>query len=54
LDTPQLNCFIFDALCDDSYLKKLIETKRKFEIVDMNGDLDMKAMDEAMEAIENI
>ena len=36
------------------YLKKLIDTKRKFEIVDMNGDLDMKAMDEAMEAINDI
>jgi hypothetical protein len=33
LDSEQVNCFIFDSLCNDKYLQKIIEEKRKYEIV---------------------
>ena len=33
LDAEQVNCFIFDSLCNDKYLQKVIEEKRKYENV---------------------
>ena len=31
LDSEQVNFFIFDSLCNDKYLQKVIEEKRKYE-----------------------
>jgi len=33
LDAEQVNCFIFDSLCNDKYLQNVIEYKRKYENV---------------------
>ena len=32
LDSEQVNCFIFDSLCNDIFLRRMIEHKRKYEI----------------------
>jgi hypothetical protein len=37
LDSEQVNCFILDSLCNEKYLQKIIEEKRKYENV-MNYD----------------
>ena len=31
LDSEQVNCFIFDSLCNEKYLQKVIEEKRKYD-----------------------
>jgi|APSaa5957512535_1039671.scaffolds.fasta_scaffold179482_1 hypothetical protein len=33
LDSEQVNYFIFDSLCNDKYLYKVVEEKRKYDIV---------------------
>jgi len=40
LDAEQITCFIFDSLCNDSSIRKIIEAKRKFEIVDQEAALE--------------
>ena len=40
LDAEQITCFIFDSLCNDSSIRKIIEAKRKFEIVDQEAVLE--------------
>ena len=37
LDAEQVNCFIFDSLCNDKYLQSVIEHKRRYDNV-MNYD----------------
>ena len=45
LDSEQVSCFILDSLCDDAYLLKLIEYKRKYQgHVDFE-QLDLESMD---------
>ena len=32
LDSEQVNCFILDSLCNDIFLNRMIEQKRKYDI----------------------
>ena len=52
LDMEQVNCFILDCLCNEHYLHKLIDFKRKFEItldfeqVDMENQVNFASLDD--------
>ena len=51
LDIEQVNCFILDSLCNDFYLNKLIDFKRKYEItldfeqIDMENQVNFASID---------